>query len=835
MSIWKYTYLSEDGSGVGGSWEDRSANVPALGGSVGNFNPQGGYNLVVRVHPTDENLVFLGGTNLYRSFDGFATPIGNDNWVGGYAVTNDVSLYTNQHPDQHGLEFFASNPDKAIASHDGGLSLTNDITTFDAGGPFGNESVTWADLNNGYLTTQTYALSIGPGNQLQAGFQDQSTWFTNNTGSTNPWTVVAGADGSYNAFNGDGTLRYVSFQNGTTFRQEYADADSDIPLTQDFITPNGAGGFLFVNPFELDPNDKNIMYMAAGSLVWRNDNLPAATPTVGWTSLTNTPLSGTASAIGISTSPANIIYVGTTSGQVVRVDDANVGNPTGVDVSGANFPDGANVTSVDVNPNDANDVIVAFSNYSVVSIFRSTDGGSNWTDVSGNLEENPDGSGSGPSVRWVTRIGFNDRFFAATSVGLYSTDELNGASTIWTQEDPNGIGNVVIEQIRKRDSDGLVVLGTHGNGLYSGNFEVTPPPISLINPVADLEVDVNSDPTVIDVSNVFQSNTNPPETLSLSVSSDNSGLVSASLSGTDLTLTYTAGLFGEAIITLTASDASSNEVNDVFAVTVNPPPLIISEFPFLEDFEDGEDGPGSFPRDWNVTSSPPYTWTVNSGATPTGGFNNATGPLVDHTTGTANGFYVYTEASGGLEGDTTELITPPVVTTSLENPTFEFWYHLFGDDIVSFEVEVIDEVNDTTVSVFTRTGPVQLTQTDPYQIQIIPLASFGDTVRIKFRGIRGAVVTDGFLGDMALDDVRFFDAPLELVVANPMELTESLEKGQTSTQTLSLTNISDGDVTFDITLEDANGGIGLTAKTNNPSPWKSRSKNGSTYHSFCRR
>ncbi|MEO1253551.1 MAG: hypothetical protein AAFY41_01515, partial [Bacteroidota bacterium] len=813
MSIWKYTYVSGDGTGTGGVWEDRSSNVPAFGGPVGSFNPQTGYNLVIRVHPTDENLVFIGGTNLYRSFDGFNTPINDDNWIGGYAVTNDVSLYTNQHPDQHGLEFFPSNPDKAISSHDGGLSLTEDITTFDAGGPFGNEPVTWADLNNGYLTTQTYALSIGPGDQLQAGFQDQSTWFTNNTGSTNPWTVVAGADGSYNAFNEDGTFRYVSFQNGTTFRQAYTDADSDIPLTQDFITPSGAGGFLFVNPFELDPNDKDIMYMAAGTTVWRNDNLPAATPTVGWTQMTNASLEGTASAIGISTTPANIVYIGTTNGQVLRVDDANIGNPTGVDISGANFPAGANVTSIDVNPNDANDVIVAFSNYSVISIFRSIDGGANWIDVSGNLEENPDGSGSGPSVRWVTRIGFNDRFFAATSVGLYSTDALNGASTVWTQEDPNGIGDVVIEQIRKRDSDGLVVLGTHGNGLFSGTFEITPPPISLINPIADVEVDVNSDPSIIDISNVFQSNTDPPEELTFSVDSDNPGLVNVTLSGDTLTLVYTQDIFGEAIVTLTATDAASNEANDVFTVTVNPPPLIVTEFPYLENFDDGEDGPGSLPRDWSITATPPYSWTVNSGATPTGGFNNATGPLVDNTTGTANGFYVYTEASGGAVGDTTELTSPPIVISELENPSFEFWYHLFGEDIVSFEVEVIDEVGDSVTTVFTRTAQVQTAQTDPYQLQIIPLSTYGDTIRVRFRGIRGAVTTDGFLGDMAIDDVRFFEAPLELVIANPTELLEVLEKGQTSTQILSLTNISEEDVSFDITLQDELGGVELNART----------------------
>ncbi|TRX59371.1 hypothetical protein FNH22_09390 [Fulvivirga sp. M361] len=810
MSFWKYTYVSGDGTGAGGVWENRSANIPTLGGNVGDFEPQGGYNLIVRVHPNDENIVFIGGTNIYRSFDGFATGIDATNWVGGYAVTNDFGVYTNHHPDQHGMEFFASNPDKVISSHDGGVSITDDIRAFDAGGPQGNESVTWTSLNNGYLTTQVYALSIGPGDQLQAGFQDNSTWFINNTGSENPWTQVAGADGAYNSFSDDGTLRYVSFQRGTTFRQEYSDADSDSPLTFDFITPNGASGFLFVNPFELDPNNDEIMYMAAGTSVWRNDDLPNATPVVGWTQLTNASLpSGSVSAIGISTLPANILYFGSTEGELIKVENASTGNPTGVSVAGSNFPSG-NITSIDVNPSDGNDVIVSFSNYGVVSIFRTIDGGSNWTDISGNLEENVDGTGNGPSVRWVTRVGFNDRFFAATSTGLYSTELLDGTSTVWTQESPDGIGNVVIEQIRKRDSDGLVVLGTHGNGLYSANFEVTPPAILVTNPVANFEVDVNSEPTVLDLANVFESTLDPPSSLTLTASNDNATLLTATLSGTELTLTYNPDEFGEALITLTATDEAANEANESFTVTVNPPPLVITEFPYVENFENGEDGPGSFPRDWQVTAAPPYTWTVLNGPTPTGGFNGATGPLVDHTTGTPNGFYVYTESSGGVVGDTTELITPPVVITGLERPSFEFWYHLFGDDIVSFEVEVV-ELDGTATNVFSRTGPVQTAQEDPYLLQIISLEGYSDTLQVVFRGIRGAVATDGFLGDMAMDDVRFFEAPEQLVVADPLELSEELEQGETSTQTLTLTNVSDEDVTFDISLEDEAGGVGTSS------------------------
>jgi len=84
------------------SSEDRSANLPDFGDPVGSMSLQGGYNMVVAVKPDDPDHVFVGGINLFRSTDGFATqPAGgydntnssqkNQYWVGGYDNENDVS------------------------------------------------------------------------------------------------------------------------------------------------------------------------------------------------------------------------------------------------------------------------------------------------------------------------------------------------------------------------------------------------------------------------------------------------------------------------------------------------------------------------------------------------------------------------------------------------------------------------------------------------------------------------------------------------------------------------------------------------------------------------
>ncbi|MGH7742362.1 MAG: WD40/YVTN/BNR-like repeat-containing protein, partial [Candidatus Eiseniibacteriota bacterium] len=67
--LWRYTYVSGDGSGAGGTWTELTANLPS------DLNTQTGYDQIVHVKPDDENFVIIGGTNLYRSTTGFATNV----------------------------------------------------------------------------------------------------------------------------------------------------------------------------------------------------------------------------------------------------------------------------------------------------------------------------------------------------------------------------------------------------------------------------------------------------------------------------------------------------------------------------------------------------------------------------------------------------------------------------------------------------------------------------------------------------------------------------------------------------------------------------------------
>ena len=130
------------------------------------------------------------------------------------------------------------------------------------------------------------------------------------------------------------------------------------------------------------------------------------------------------------------------------------------------------ITSVSGSSKIFNMGMVVYSNYSIYSLFHSKDGGVSWTMVAGNLEQNPSGSGNGPSCRTaeIIPIGNDTLFLVGTSVGLYGTANLNGANTIWEQIAPQTIGSVVVEFLTYRQNDGLLVVGTHGNGIYQTNI-----------------------------------------------------------------------------------------------------------------------------------------------------------------------------------------------------------------------------------------------------------------------------------------------------------------------------------------------------------------------------
>ena len=155
-----------------------------------------------------------------------------------------------------------------------------------------------------------------------------------------------------------------------------------------------------------------------------------------------------------------------------RIDDAHIGDPPANLLTGP--PTGSNSYTHDIaiNPSNADEIICVYSNYSVYSLFHSLDGGQSWNKIAGNLEQNPSGSGNGPSCRTAAIIPFdNDTLYlVGTTVGLFGTRDLDGANTVWQQIGAQEFGATIVEDIKYRSSDGLLVVATFGNGVYQINL-----------------------------------------------------------------------------------------------------------------------------------------------------------------------------------------------------------------------------------------------------------------------------------------------------------------------------------------------------------------------------
>ena len=75
-----------------------------------------------------------------------------------------------------------------------------------------------------------------------------------------------------------------------------------------------------------------------------------------------------------------------------------------------------------------------------------------------------------------------------------------------------------------------------------------------------------------------------------------------------------------------------------------------------------------------------FDWSIHNGPTPSAG----TGPLVDHTTGTKEGSYIYIEASPRVEGAKAIIEAGPFKPN--HNYCFTFFYHMFGEHIGKLSV-----------------------------------------------------------------------------------------------------------------------------------------------------
>ncbi len=185
--------------------------------------------------------------------------------------------------------------------------------------------------------------------------------------------------------------------------------------------------------------------------------------------------------------------------------------------------------------------------------------------------------------------------------------------------------------------------------------------------------------------------------------------------------------------TVTVTDANGCEAEESFFVpNEGGCQGVVNEFPFTEGFEGGLGIFGQGRGD-------DFDWAVNSGSTPTG----RTGPGSAYE----GNFYVYAEATGNTRGKQA-ILTACFDFTGLVGPQVSFAYHMYGSNIGSLSIEVVDLSNGQSAIVWTKSG----NQGGFWQTATANLASFGGkNVEVRFISTTGLGGSDR--ADIALDDI----------------------------------------------------------------------------------
>lgn len=157
----------------------------------------------------------------------------------------------------------------------------------------------------------------------------------------------------------------------------------------------------------------------------------------------------------------------------------------------------------------------------------------------------------------------------------------------------------------------------------------------------------------------------------------------------------------------------------------------LCSLPDLCDFEHGMCG-------YIKDPSGNFDWSRNKGATASFG----TGPSIDKTLETDQGYYIYTEASGRRFGDKARLLSP---TLSDSGPyCMQFWFHMRGYHIGSLNVYV-KTANGGSSLIWQRKG----NHGDIWKIARVDIRPRPGR-QIVLEGVRGW----SFIGDIAIDDLK---------------------------------------------------------------------------------
>jgi photosystem II stability/assembly factor-like uncharacterized protein len=417
-------------------------NVTTNGITVG----QGWYDTSIWVDPTNANRIITTGIHTYKSTDG---------GVNFTQISTGYLLTESPHPDIH---FGVADPGyngttnrKFYVTTDGGAFYTNNIWT-------ATTATGWSRLTRNARSSQFYgAVGDGAINRLVGGLQDNGTLKIED-GAVNA-SAVFGGDGGWCAMDPtDPNYVYGEYVYLTIFRSTDGGSNNSSYIYGG-ISDAFTGNANFISPFVIDDSNPNRMYAGGGQL-WRTTNLKAGTPS--WTSIKPT-IGSPISAIAISPSDPDVVWVGHNNGALYRTENATAVTPTWVEVDNngtVNPLPGRYITRILVDQTNSQKVYVSFGGFTSDNFKVTTDKGVTWANLNGT------GATALPSapIRAIAQDPTDsNHLFVGTEVGVLSS---NDGGTSWNAF-ASGPGNVSVDELRFMYHSNKLLAATHGRGLWT--------------------------------------------------------------------------------------------------------------------------------------------------------------------------------------------------------------------------------------------------------------------------------------------------------------------------------------------------------------------------------
>ncbi len=424
-------------------------------------NVQGWYSHDIAIHPTNPNFLSYVGQNAYISDARGSNFINVSSWDAGdmgrvpVGGSEGINIYI--HADIHATYFHPSRNNEIYFATDGGIFMSPDL------------GANFEGRNGGYQTSQFYAnfsASKSDSKFAIGGMQDNGTAIYD---GQDGWIKVIGGDGMSTAINTSneniiyGTYQYFglsrSLDKGKTFEMLR-------PLNNAFVSEAKS----FNTPFEVVAALPNTIYAGAQKVyINENNGNPA-----NWRALHSTPLEShsTILALGVSSLDPSLMLASTVSPDDMappKLFRSTNGGSSWTQVPG--LPAKA-AMDISFDPQNSQTVYVVFSGFGYgTHVYKSTDAGSSWKNIDNGLPDVPTNCITiNPKQNKELYLGNDLGVFLSTDGGLSWERFMQGL--------PEAVMAMSIHISAQAD---LIKVATHGNGVYESPLAISIPTKEIEN------------------------------------------------------------------------------------------------------------------------------------------------------------------------------------------------------------------------------------------------------------------------------------------------------------------------------------------------------------------